>query len=543
MRDRSPKKCRERYHQNLKSGLTDESITPEEGILIEMMVREICKNWTEIARRLGHRSDSGVRNWWNGSVNRRRRSHMHHNEQPSRPQYNVRDIKPSMPNIISTRDSALIDNIGGPPLLQVSRRVASCARCRSAKVRCDGNSPACTARVQANEPSRCSGLTEEFANRKILSNETCADDLLHGKKSKSATPESNNSMEDQRPSLPTFHIGSSFYGHDEVQELPALSVPLSSKRKFGQMTNSLATLPDSRLFFSHKADAGMQTQHRKPDYIPASYFSASATFHSNESRIRHIDGTGFESSTLSDSTETAVDWKQVIRKRGVGVGRGVEEDEQTNDENSVDELLLQWTVLGKDELSCFNRQVGIGGSFFEVALSFDRAVLTQLGSVLRLVIVWKSLLIEFFWKGLERIRTIAIMFSLHCVIKNVSKSVKDRKRRKREREKAGKFRILSGGYLWVIGGASVGSSVELRTDIVGHNLLLSTRPKPQFSSLELLCSLSFQVPLAGRCPGKPIKGLDHGQNGESGRSAQTNCIGEDYSPSFAYPDLQDIRRS
>lgn len=71
---RSPKQCRERFHQNLKPNLNHDPITPEEGILIEQMVAEMGKRWAEIARRLRGRSDNAVKNWWNGGNNRRRRS-------------------------------------------------------------------------------------------------------------------------------------------------------------------------------------------------------------------------------------------------------------------------------------------------------------------------------------------------------------------------------------------------------------------------------------------------------------------------------------
>jgi Myb-like DNA-binding protein FlbD len=70
---RSPKQCRERYHQNLKPSLNHEPISPEEGLQIERLVAEMGKKWAEIARRLDGRSDNAVKNWWNGSMNRRRR--------------------------------------------------------------------------------------------------------------------------------------------------------------------------------------------------------------------------------------------------------------------------------------------------------------------------------------------------------------------------------------------------------------------------------------------------------------------------------------
>ncbi|KAI4631234.1 hypothetical protein J4E83_002765 [Alternaria metachromatica] len=87
---RSPKQCRERYHQNLKPTLNHDPITGEEGELIEKMVAEMGKRWAEIARRLKGRSDNAVKNWWNGGQNRRKRNperpeqrsreHMHHNQ-------------------------------------------------------------------------------------------------------------------------------------------------------------------------------------------------------------------------------------------------------------------------------------------------------------------------------------------------------------------------------------------------------------------------------------------------------------------------------
>lgn len=74
MQHRSPKQCRERYHQNLKPSLNHEPISAQEGEAIEQLVHDMGKRWAEIARRLGNRSDNAVKNWWNGSMNRRKRT-------------------------------------------------------------------------------------------------------------------------------------------------------------------------------------------------------------------------------------------------------------------------------------------------------------------------------------------------------------------------------------------------------------------------------------------------------------------------------------
>lgn len=52
------------------------------------------------------------------------------------------------------------------PLLRVSRPVAACSRCRSAKVKCDGKLPACSACERAGKGDECSSTSDEFAKGK-----------------------------------------------------------------------------------------------------------------------------------------------------------------------------------------------------------------------------------------------------------------------------------------------------------------------------------------------------------------------------------------
>ena len=109
---RSPKQCRERYHQNLKPTLNHEPISPEEGLLIERLVSEIGKRWAEIARRLHGRSDNAVKNWWNGTMNRRRRlvvrrrtssrTQDDYNEGPEIPSYSRHSVHHHQPLTITS---------------------------------------------------------------------------------------------------------------------------------------------------------------------------------------------------------------------------------------------------------------------------------------------------------------------------------------------------------------------------------------------------------------------------------------------------------
>ena len=52
------------------------------------------------------------------------------------------------------------------PLLKISRPVAACSRCRTAKIKCDGKLPACSACEKVGKASSCSGASDEFAKGK-----------------------------------------------------------------------------------------------------------------------------------------------------------------------------------------------------------------------------------------------------------------------------------------------------------------------------------------------------------------------------------------
>lgn len=53
-----------------------------------------------------------------------------------------------------------------PPLLRVSRPVSACSKCRSAKIKCDGKLPACTACERNGRRAECSSANDQFAKGK-----------------------------------------------------------------------------------------------------------------------------------------------------------------------------------------------------------------------------------------------------------------------------------------------------------------------------------------------------------------------------------------
>jgi Myb-like DNA-binding protein FlbD len=220
MHYRSPKQCRERYHQNLKPSLNHDPITAEEGVLIDRMVKEMGKRWAEIARRLGHRSDNAVKNWWNGSMNRRRRLHNQHNEQSSRPRYNG----PQEP-LSYTRPTASVTSLD---ISQQRRHIEAPLVSPSVSEASAHDS------LVESAPS----LVADTASHTTSPNAHSPSFEFH------LPPPVEQRPEDRRPSLPIIHLCSSFYTHDEAQALSALSASIALESKTAQTPNGPEIRPE-----------------------------------------------------------------------------------------------------------------------------------------------------------------------------------------------------------------------------------------------------------------------------------------------------------
>lgn len=67
-----------------------------------------------------------------------------------------------------TKQNSKMSNLSDyeTPLLRVSRPVSACSKCRSAKIRCDGKLPACTACEKNGRGHECSSANDQFARGK-----------------------------------------------------------------------------------------------------------------------------------------------------------------------------------------------------------------------------------------------------------------------------------------------------------------------------------------------------------------------------------------
>jgi Myb-like DNA-binding protein FlbD len=230
MHFRSPKQCRERYHQNLKPTLNHDPITPEEGVLIDRMVKEMGKRWAEIARRLGQRSDNAVKNWWNGSMNRRRRLHIQHNEQSTGP-------------LSFNRPSASVTALEIPHQRHIEAPLISPAVSEASS----------HDSIMEGAPS----LVADTASNTTSPNAHSPSFEYH------LPPLVDQRMEDRRPSLPIINIGSSFYTSDDMQALLANSAPIASEGKSCQSPNGMGIRPELVL-----AEPARFTRHQTSQSLP-----------------------------------------------------------------------------------------------------------------------------------------------------------------------------------------------------------------------------------------------------------------------------------
>ncbi|KAI9849701.1 MAG: hypothetical protein M1837_002827 [Sclerophora amabilis] len=228
LRTRSPKQCRERYHQNLKQSLNHEPISPEEGIIIERLVGEMGKRWAEIARRLRGRSDNAVKNWWNGGMNRRRRLVIRRGD-PSR-----------TVDHFDEREQPL--SFARPVALEHHRQPAVRTTVVSPPRPAGDNSP-------IPSPSNQSEFSNDGAPPSLVSDSSSRLSLSPGMEHAPAAlpPLSSTYGEARRPSLPILHVGShvgsNHFVSDADMQGSVFSARLESERKPAESRNSSQSTP------------------------------------------------------------------------------------------------------------------------------------------------------------------------------------------------------------------------------------------------------------------------------------------------------------
>lgn len=165
------------------------------------------------------------------------------------------------------------------PLLKVSRPVAACSRCRTAKIKCDGKLPACSACEKKGKASTCSGASDEFAKGKERSYvaslegycERLTQKILHLRERQNSLPAESNGVAREMSITSTSSDGPLGSKHrrevsdidDLVGDFGFLSVNatsrdfhgITSKTTFANLVLSVATVEDLPPFSSNSLPA------------------------------------------------------------------------------------------------------------------------------------------------------------------------------------------------------------------------------------------------------------------------------------------------
>lgn len=243
---RSPKQCRERYHQNLKPSLNHDPITPEEGILIERLVGEMGKKWAEIARRLHGRSDNAVKNWWNGGVNRRTRMSTQRGSTAIRKEAVTREpvrqlpLPPPGPIIMSPPRHTYEAPLPSPSMAsEISRADSS-----------------------EGAPSLVSDSASTFSTSPRLPVSPSVD------RNNVLPPLSASHPGARRPSLPLLHLGTNVFASEKDLQSPGFQASLEVDRK--TFSGSFHTNPFGRNDLPFEASQGYHyLRHKVPSPTPS----------------------------------------------------------------------------------------------------------------------------------------------------------------------------------------------------------------------------------------------------------------------------------